>query len=70
MSLCENLFGGPPQFPPSKKGEEYSKTLEWLMLGHGVIAVVKIILGGFGAGMGDCFSMLILWCGYSKFDYC
>ena len=60
-----NMFNAGPRFPPSKNGEYYSQMLNYVMYGHLVIAVIKMILGGFGAGMGDIFSCLILWCAYS-----
>ena len=40
------------------------------MFAHGIVAIIKIILGGFSAGSGDLVNMLILWCGYSRYDYC
>lgn len=59
-----------PEFPPTKRAEELKQILEYVMFSHVVIAVVKIVLGGLGAGMNDFFSCLILWCGYSRYDYC
>ena len=59
-----------PQVAPTKKGEELKVACEYLLWAHGVVAVIKIILGGFGAGSGDLMNMVILWCGYSRYDYC
>ena len=40
------------------------------MIGHIIVAIVKMFLSGVGTGMGDMFSILTLWCGYSAQDYC
>jgi len=70
MCLGNPFSNQPPMFPPSKKAEEYKNILEYVMIAHIIVIVIKIVLGGFNAGVGDIFSCLILWCGYSRFDYC
>ena len=56
--------------PPTKRAEELKNALVWVLGAHFIVAIVKIILGGFSAGSGDLFNCLILWCGYAKYDYC
>lgn len=59
-----------PIIAPTKKAEDLKQICEYIMFAHGVVAIIKIILGGFSAGSGDLVNMLILWCGYSRYDYC
>lgn len=59
-----------PRFPPSKRAEELKTVLQYVLVAHVIVTVVKIILGGLNAGTGDIFNVLILWCGYTQFDYC
>ena len=55
---------------PTKKAEDLKKALEYILGAHFIIGILKIILGGLNAGMNDFFSCLVLWCGYSRYDYC
>ena len=59
-----------PQFPPTKRAEELKGILEYVLYGHVVVAVIKLILQGPSGLMNDLFSVLILWCGYARYDYC
>ena len=40
------------------------------MIAHGVLAVIKLILSGPTALFNDIFEMMVLYCGYSRLDYC
>ena len=59
-----------PLYPASKKGEEFKQILEYLLCAHGILAVVKLILSGPSALLNDIFEMMVLYCGYSRLDYC
>jgi hypothetical protein len=63
-----NLFS--QREAPSKKALELKQALEYILVAHFIVGIFKIILGGLNAGMNDFFSCLILWCGYSRYDYC
>ena len=47
-------------FPPSKRTEELKNILEYIIIAHVIVVVIKVILGGLNAGIGDIFSIMIL----------
>ena len=54
-----------PKYPPTKKAEDLKSILEYILIAHFIVAIVKIILGGLNAGVGDIFNCMFLWCGYT-----
>ena len=46
MCLGNPFSNQPPMFPPSKKAEEYKNILEYVMIAHIIVIVIKIVLGG------------------------
>lgn len=60
-----------PQFAnPTEKARKLQDAGKILMAVHFLFTAFKFAIWGFGNAMSDVFSILILWCGIKRIDYC
>ena len=59
-----------PQVAPTTKASQLQSNIEVLLIVHVCVSIGKMVGFGFGAGLEDWLSCLILYCGKSRIDYC